>query len=349
MPIGRCLWLATFPFHFTTSLTLHAGSDAGKLCDWRVYYNVSVDISKPVETLQNMPVIGLSCLQACCYDVDCAGIAIKSSLQSQCYKYSSIPTRLSSSAPLLTDFVTHGKATAWSFLLKTHAARGSQTQDAAQRHPALIPAFHASGINEKPLQEAANQQMPVKFTKSSLKTKESLSCKWSVYYNHSAVKEGYLDGAMLTEDERQCMHSCCEDEICHGFALEPGKPLQCYLYRRPPEVVNTASVAVSHDMFQPKLGPAWTLFMKKSAMNKDSVVVNNVQEESGPKVLLAYIAQCCATGAFIILILRSAYAIGLLPCGTCLPTFVTSEPEHEKLLKHRGTELLLLPQTFSPQ
>jgi len=179
MPIGRCLWLATFPFHFTTSLTLHAGSDAGKLCDWRVYYNVSVDISKPVETLQNMPVIGLSCLQACCYDVDCAGIAIKSSLQSQCYKYSSIPTRLSSSAPLLTDFVTHGKATAWSFLLKTHAARGSQTQDAAQRHPALISAFHASGINEKPLRgskPADASQVHEKFSKNQGELKLQMEC-----------------------------------------------------------------------------------------------------------------------------------------------------------------------------
>uniref|UniRef100_A0A7S4QBL0 Apple domain-containing protein n=1 Tax=Alexandrium monilatum TaxID=311494 RepID=A0A7S4QBL0_9DINO len=109
-------------------------------CQWMVHYDRWMNTFDPGE-YEGVQEGGAHCLDACCSDSDCLGLAMESSEMYQCYRYTKTPPGLDGQKPMnLSDGVwLMRKRPAWSIFLKA-----SPTAKAERR--AQLPAPQAAPL-----------------------------------------------------------------------------------------------------------------------------------------------------------------------------------------------------------
>lgn len=98
----------------------HTSEFPNKHCDWTVHYDMWIPTFAPGEYEHNDADGGAHCLQACCEDPTCVGLALESSEKFQCYRYARPPVGLANShARRLGDGKwLRSQRQAWSIFLK---------------------------------------------------------------------------------------------------------------------------------------------------------------------------------------------------------------------------------------
>jgi hypothetical protein len=90
------------------------------VCEWTVYYDKWIPSFQGGEYEHNNAFGGAHCLEACCEDPSCKGLALESSEMYQCYKYGTPPAALSGmhGEPLGDGAWLRHRRTAWSIMVK---------------------------------------------------------------------------------------------------------------------------------------------------------------------------------------------------------------------------------------
>lgn len=136
----------------------HFKTQDEQTCDWAVYYDLWVPTFDKGEYRHNGPRGGAHCLVACCADPTCLGIALESSEEYQCYKYSERPELLHhrSSRSLGDGAWLKGLPKQWSVFMKGPAVLG----DNAQRTAELLAGKHKAASSPAAAAEQPEKILP---------------------------------------------------------------------------------------------------------------------------------------------------------------------------------------------
>jgi len=325
-----------------------------EVCDWKVYYDTWIPKFKPGEF--EHAGAGILCLEACCQDPNCKGIAIQSSLQSQCYKFSNTSLDLASSAPSLAEFLTQRRVSTWSILLKGRAPVNSQQQLLALPAPELGTTSEKEGVDEgddsieddvvmQTQPSSAISKQETSTNKRSENMQLTTNCQWAVHYDtwvNSFEKGEYLSrsGAL---DGVHCLDACCQDPSCQGLALESAELYQCYKYGNVPKELKELNLAMGQPLkdgaWLRQLQPKWSIFIKNSTHDPVQPIFRASSYGTGNRNLIGTIVQICGVGAFIMLMVGLATLPTDLPWSERMSAYFFHGAEAQKLL-HSGVELL---------
>lgn len=99
---------------------LRAALEPPHTCEWKVYYDTWIPSFEAGEYESSGSDGGVHCLEACCGDPTCTGLALESSEMYQCYRYAQLPKRLPSEgwSSLGDGKWLRSKKSAWSIFVK---------------------------------------------------------------------------------------------------------------------------------------------------------------------------------------------------------------------------------------
>lgn len=249
----------------------------GGACDFDIHYNRWVQTFVPTEYEHNGRVAGLECLEACCKDPSCAGLAIESSLESQCYRYPTAPKELAAAEKKLEDVTDHGhggvplatflagdRVPEWSVLIKRVPPAASASAPAVQvvsdslrravvTRPRRVPNLASKeAALDRQLRNGLAAQPP--------------HCQWKVHYD--TWRGNFASGEYmhdLGDDRMSCLEHCCADPSCTGLQMESTEKFQCYKYTKPP--VNLAakqSLNLGDGAWLRRKPAKWSVFVKEA-------------------------------------------------------------------------------------
>lgn len=230
-----CVLLASPLAAGATRSSRSAVAAAGGACDWTIHYGSWIaTFEKQVYVKKNEKsgVSGVQCLEACCRDPSCAGLALESSMESQCYKYAQVPAELSGQrGQPLAQYVDAPRQPAWSVFVKATAAgadsRALPPSTLLREEEARVPALRS--VQEEAAVDARLRR--------SLEPPHV--CEWTVYYDKWIPS---FQGGEYEHNNAfggaHCLEACCEDPSCRGLALESSEMYQCYKYGTPPAALS---------------------------------------------------------------------------------------------------------------
>lgn len=146
---------------------------------------------------------GIGCLDRCCHDPGCQGLAMNSELtDALCHKYAEVPNVSSAPAEPLEAFLAWGTArpTRQSVFVKSasHGAAPALLVSPGLHGRALVGELNASGFHRAPtgLREA--------------------HCNWTVHYDTRAPAK---DVRPYGHGARNCLEVCCHDPTCKALEV----------------------------------------------------------------------------------------------------------------------------------
>lgn len=195
-------------------------------CGWNIFYDKWIPAFEKGEYEGPGREGGAHCMDACCADATCKGIALMSNEMYQCYKYSELPPELTPKLgqPLGTGAWMHPLKPAWSIFVKSGGAV-SAVSTVAQAGSA---------------------------------------CGWKVHYDlwvHTFAEGEYEPNNEL--GGVHCLAACCQDPTCDGLALMSTEESQCYKYKNlPPAAASHDGTNLGDGQWLLTRKPAWSIFVK---------------------------------------------------------------------------------------
>eukprot|EP00928_Gymnodinium_smaydae_P081643 TRINITY_DN65120_c0_g1_i1.p1 TRINITY_DN65120_c0_g1~~TRINITY_DN65120_c0_g1_i1.p1 ORF type:complete len:577 (+),score=60.22 TRINITY_DN65120_c0_g1_i1:146-1876(+) len=225
-------------------LALPVAPSQAKKCDWTVFYDrwlpsfeQGVYKNDDVDHATGR----IPCLEACCEDPTCKGLALESNELHQCYKYNDVPRDLEGEhgKPLGDARWLLRMRNSWSIFVKLPAPS-----------LALPPASHAH---------------------DSVASTTHSDCEWMVFYDHwmptfaNSNQEYTFDSSASAYGGAHCLQACCGDPTCRGLALQSSELSQCYKYALYPHVPSSVSGQLLGDgQWLLSKKPAWSIFVKRA-------------------------------------------------------------------------------------
>lgn len=236
----------------------HGGAPAAASsgCAWTVHYDAWIPSFDPVP--YQHPGYGEHCLEVCCQDPACHGLALDSSEQWSCFRYSQLPARIKLSkhpAQPLGDglWLLHRKQ-AWSVFVKEAAGSSSSQQPV---HPFVQHALSWSrqGVQH---QGAAAPHASIK------PVAHHDSCRWEVHYDMwepSFINREYRPNVQAAGGAH-CFEACCRDETCTGIQMLSSELAQCYKYKTLPDFQGRPGRDLGDSRWLLERKAAWSVFVK---------------------------------------------------------------------------------------
>jgi len=227
----------------------HAFPQVMGSCGWSVFYDTWIPTFEKGEYEGPGREGGAHCLDACCADATCKGIALMSDEIYQCYKYSQLPTEV--------------------------------TQQSGQRL--------GNGHWMQPLKPAWSIFVKSGGVVSGVSTLAHIgsACGWEVHYDlwvHTFAQGEYEPNNQLGGEH--CLVACCHDVACEGIALMSNEEFQCYKYKNlPAAVASHEGTDLGDGQWLLKRKPAWSIFVKTRAKHLTSPATGVTHALKAPAVM----------------------------------------------------------------
>lgn len=268
-----------------------APAEQNAVCDFTIYYNRWIATFEPRDYESNGAAGGAHCLEACCRDPSCHGLALQSSLESQCYKYVRAPHVSDESPSPLAEFLAAERVSQWSIFIKhVHQAPVGPSLPLLTA-PVSQSLQHAVATRPRPLAGMVSEESALDKKLRGVDPAHSgyhSRCEWTVFYN--TWMPSFVHGE-YTHDETggpsaHCLQKCCEDATCKGLTLESSELYQCYKYEQLPQGLNMhEGKRLGNGRWLSKQRKAWSIFAKSAhAVGLPKSQQNASSVESGANV-----------------------------------------------------------------
>lgn len=241
--------------------TTEASGDRNQVaaqCDWKVHYDTWLPSFDPVP--YEHPGYGEHCLEVCCHDPDCKGLALDSSDKWTCFRYTKLPSKdelvKHPSKPLGDGIWLLNQKQAWSVFEKEAAS-----PDSPRFHPFV---HHALSWSRRGIHHRG--EAPPHASMVVRAPRHSDNCKWDVYYDlwePSFDKSEYRSPA---GGGMHCLEACCKDPTCHGIQMESIELFQCYKYSTSPNLHGRHGQFLADSRWLLHKSKAWSVFMKAGVL-----------------------------------------------------------------------------------
>eukprot|EP00401_Gymnodinium_catenatum_P032235 CAMPEP_0117543828 /NCGR_PEP_ID=MMETSP0784-20121206/45260_1 /TAXON_ID=39447 /ORGANISM="" /LENGTH=231 /DNA_ID=CAMNT_0005340615 /DNA_START=126 /DNA_END=818 /DNA_ORIENTATION=- len=202
-------------------------------------------------------------------DPSCKGVALESTLDSQCYKYAEAPKSLDGPGAPLAEFLAGERLPEWSVLVKRQveapAPRGNASKNLAgalvltdelQKAVALRP-------RRSPSLMSRETALDKRFRGPS-----KTECEWTVHYDMwipTFDRGEYSHDDAFGGAHAHCLDKCCQDPSCNGLALESTELYQCYKYSHVPRGLSErGGRKLGNGLWLQHRRQAWSILVKKS-------------------------------------------------------------------------------------
>lgn len=225
--------------------------DPPQTCNWAIVYDKWIPSFDPGEYMHGSYLGGARCLEACCKDPTCSGLAFGSTEKFQCYKYSSLPAELDGlkTVPLGDGQWLLNKRSAWSIFIKGGVVSSSGGA--------------APGSQSFPTPSEKARTVDVRMVSAGSPTAYE-TCDWTVFYDKWLPS--FEPGEYEPNNDlggSHCLEACCKDPTCLGLALESTEKFQCYRYRSLPGDLQTSEgQSLGDGEWLLKKKSAWSIFVK---------------------------------------------------------------------------------------
>lgn len=222
-------------------------------CGWKVHYDTWLPSFDPVP--YEHPGFGEHCLEVCCRDPDCKGLALDSSDSWTCFRYKQLPSKVELAkhpAQPLGDglWLLHRKQ-AWNVFEKEAAAPG-----VPKFHPFMHHSMSWSRRGIHGQGEAPHASMVAR------PKADPNDCQWEVHYDTWVPTFDKGEYKHSSGGGLHCLEACCRDPTCHGIQMESVELYQCYKYSKSPDLHSRPGRLLGDSRWLLGKKTAWSVFMK---------------------------------------------------------------------------------------
>jgi len=237
---------------------------SGQKCDFVIHYNRWVSTFEP-----GLYGLGTRCLERCCRDPSCKGVALESTLDTQCYKYAKGPKSLDGPGEPLAKFLAGNRVREWSIVVKKPVEELSSQVNVSRSlvgMPMLTDGMqNAIASRSRRVPGLVSREAPLD---KRLRGPSDTECEWTVHYNKWIPT---FDRGEYTHDDAfggahaPCLDKCCQDPSCTGLAMESSELYQCYKYSHVPSGLSESdSHKLGDGLWLLHKPQAWSIMVKSS-------------------------------------------------------------------------------------
>lgn len=233
-------------------------SAAPAQCAWSVHYGARIPGFDKVPYPHHAR--GEHCLEACCQDPGCKGLAIEAEERWSCFRYQQSPSEgvlaKYPAQPLDDGLWLVERQQAWSVLVKEDVGPSSMPHPV---HPSLLHALSWSGGRTIQSHDAVARRTSV--PKPPHHTDH---CQWEVHYDvwEPSYDRGEYRQAFKFAGGAHCLEACCRDTKCTGIQMMSSELYECYKYSKAPDLHGRSGSPLGDSRWLLQKAPAWSVFMK---------------------------------------------------------------------------------------